>query len=49
MKCLVSAYRITFEQAEEHTGLTDEEEEEDDEEDDREIKHYSVNYSTYYI
>ena len=27
LECLVSAYRIGFEQAEEHTGLTDEEEE----------------------
>ena len=32
VECLVSEYRIRFEEAEEHTGLTDEEEEEDHEE-----------------
>ena len=38
MKCLISAYRISFEQAEEYTRLTDEE----DDEEDREINHYKV-------
>ena len=36
MECLVSAYRIRFEQAEEHTGLTEKEDNEEEEDEDRE-------------
>ena len=46
VKCLINAYMIAFGQAEEHTGLTDEEEKEDSEEEENMkteiIKHYSV-------
>ena len=45
VECLVSAYRIRFEQAKEHSGLTDKEEDDEEEEDeDREIRHYRVDY-----
>ena len=45
MTCLLTDEQ--FEQAEEHTGLTDQEEEEANEEEkdeDRKIKHYGVDY-----
>ena len=47
MECLISAYRIRFEQAEEHTGLTDKEERKTKKKrrmKAEKIKHYRVDY-----